>query len=166
MYKIWEYLTGYFHNFKCLTSHFYKLSDVSWLQSSQPLQNTALKMKHSSNSSIAFPSLFSGYEHFWIIMFHSKSVVSSHDQFFYLFLRPVPNYFCSSAPLSWRTSLTQVTITNLRCHYLCQYQVLKFLQESPGLRNQKIVTEVLRAHLSSSVVTRNVKIFTVKSLTK
>lgn len=46
-------------------------------------RNTALTIKYNSNSSTAFPSLFSGYEHFWIIMFYSAGVVSA---FFFIII--------------------------------------------------------------------------------
>lgn len=73
MYKIWEYLTGNFHTFICSTFHFYKLTfhDCSPAKHSV---NTALNIKYNNNRSIAFPSWFSGYEHFWIIMFHEWTV--------------------------------------------------------------------------------------------
>lgn len=168
MYKIWEYLTGYFHNFKCSTFHFYKLSDVSWLQSSQPLEKYCIKDEIQSNSFIALPSLFSGHEHFWTIMFHSKCVVSAHYQFFIIILKSCDKIFllCYSTELAYQPDTSHHNNPSVALPLPVPSLRIPTRITRIKAGNQKIATDILRAHLTSPVVTRDVKIFTVKCLTK
>lgn len=130
-------------------------------------RNTALKIKYNSNSFIAFPSLFSGYEHFWIIMFYSECLVSAHYLIF--FNSQVPCQITSAVLLHWAGTPAW--------HKLRNDPPVALPLPAPTLRvptritrikagNQKTITDISRAPFSSSVVTRNIKIFTVKCLTK